>query len=109
VTGWSAQASLHLDLRQPVTLPHEGVTGSSEPVAFVDTLGAPVVLHDMEPVRCRAVRSVRIWSCCRPGGASTDWFETLVDRVAGFGADSLQLASVIGRRFPAEPMHLTDG
>ena len=60
-------------------------------------------------VGCRAVACGPYLIVLPPWGASTDWFETLPDRVLGTGADSLQLASVIGKRFPTEPMHLTDG
>jgi len=44
-----------------------------------------------------------------PSLAPADWFATLEQRLLANSPEGLDLASVIGRRFPHGPMHLTDG
>ncbi len=44
-----------------------------------------------------------------PWQAPERWFAGLRERLADEAAANLKLASVIGRRFPERPMHLTDG
>jgi hypothetical protein len=44
-----------------------------------------------------------------PWNAPESWFGELAERLSGEVLDSLELRTVIGRRFPERPMHLTDG
>jgi hypothetical protein len=58
---------------------------------------------------CRAVVFGPRLVLLPPWGAPEDWFATLRERVTMERAENLALVSVIGRRFPEQPMHLTDG
>jgi hypothetical protein len=72
----------------------------------------PVIVEVTAPaslVGCRAVIFGPRLVLLPPWGAPEDWFATLRERVRTERAENLALVSVIGRRFPEHPMHLTDG
>ena len=77
-----------------------------------DGLLDPLIVEVIAPgslAGCRAVLFGPRLVLLPPWGALEDWFATSRERATTERAENLTVVSVIGRRFPEQPMHLTDG